>query len=82
MKRQLPNKMVGKAWIGVWNEPQRQLGWAVPNFIEENHVNQLNKGEHHNDWAQGEFWKCKVTIELLKDKRGRAYRKVVGTPRW
>jgi hypothetical protein len=73
-----PAKMVGKAWVGVWNERKRRLGWAMPNFVDHYHTN----GPLQETWAQGEFWKCKVTIELFKDKKGRTYRKVVGGARW
>ena len=63
----LPSKMVGRAWVGVWNDQEHHLGWAVPNFLDNYRVN----GPLDQPWAKGTFWKCKITIELLRDRRGR-----------
>ena len=71
--KRIPTKMVGKAWVGVWNEPRHRLGWAVPYFVDDCSIN----GPLDEPWAKGTFWKCKVTIELMKDKLNRLSTKVI-----
>ena len=71
----LPRPMKGKAWIGAWSGKTKneQLGWAVPNFVDNYGAN----GPIKEPWAHGTFYLCDVTIKLHRDKLGRIRSRIV-----
>lgn len=64
-------KVMAIAYIAPWRDGT--LGWVVPNFIHEKDISRPRVERY--DYAKGEWvYRCKVTIELAPDKRGRIRR--------
>lgn len=64
------SKFVGYGYVGIWKNGE--IGWCLPRFLGD----KRNAGwPEPTDRNKNEpFYKCKITIEAIKDKRG-LYRK-------
>lgn len=68
-------KVVGYGWCGVWNEGG--LGFLMPRFISHGQGEPLSTEQRESlsgtsqDVATSDFYRVKVTLEAVKDKRGR-----------
>lgn len=64
-------KVKAIAYVAPWRTGD--LGWVVPNFIEHGQV--CKPYADYAKYAEGEWaYRCRITIELLPDKRGHLRR--------
>ncbi|MHA1573257.1 MAG: hypothetical protein ACTSX8_04625 [Alphaproteobacteria bacterium] len=63
------DKTVGFGWVGRWDDGT--IGWILPAVLT-GHVGNINTPPH-NSYAGPDvrLVKCRITIEVIKDKRGR-----------
>lgn len=72
-------KVVGYAWTGMYRgRGEHRLGWLMPHFLDHNDSQSLTTDQkkalgriNSNQFAKGDMWRVKITIEPVKDKRGR-----------
>jgi hypothetical protein len=65
----MKDKISSRAWVGCWGDGNP--GWGMPGHIDD--WNETLRTQAKRDYVcDGDvFYRCKVTVELLKDKRGR-----------
>ena len=70
-------KTIGVAWCGLYND--NQLGWVLPEFLDPTAPTALSSlqqailariGEG-KEYCPQDMYRVLITIEALKDKRGR-----------
>ncbi len=70
------DKVIGYGWIGRWNDGQ--IGWGLPDCLSDNLTAVADMGPPGRPHAPGEMViKCRITVEVVHDKRGREIRKKV-----
>ena len=62
------NKSVGYGWVGRWNG--EELGWVLPTHLSGEDVERPDKDYN---WVRNkdQLTLCKITIEAVKNKRGK-----------
>lgn len=74
-KKPASNRMVGIGWCGLYHD--NSLGWNLSQFIHSSRPSILIPDqmeclkEFSNSWSPGDMYRVKVTIELVRDKRGK-----------
>ena len=68
-------KVTGIGWCGRYKNGEKRLGWLLSPFIEPRCPMGLSSEQRkslagHQDYAQSKFYRVRVTIEPLLDKRG------------
>lgn len=69
---------VGYGYVGRWNDGS--IGWFLPNHCSGGRRNcdGISQFALENGIAKGEtFALCRITVEVVHDKRGREIRRVV-----
>lgn len=72
-------KVVGYGWTGTYRvRSEHKLGWLMPHFVAHNDSSSLTTDQRrvlgiipNHSFARGDMWRVKITIEPVKDKRGR-----------
>lgn len=75
--RKNKNKTIGFGYVGQWIDGT--LGWSMPEFVSGSgkgtKTDRKYADKPRNEgrpWAADEpHYLCKITVELIKDKRGR-----------
>jgi hypothetical protein len=67
------NKSVAYGWTGRWSDGQ--IGWCVPQFVYNNIREVAYPCPHMPDLKGVKLVKCRITVEVVKDKRGRETRR-------
>ena len=72
-------KVVGYGWTGTYRcRSDHRLGWVMPDFIAHGDGEALTTDQlkalgriTNREFALGDMWRVKVTLEPCKDKKGR-----------
>lgn len=72
-------KVIGYGWCGCYSgTSDHRLGWLMPPFVSHKQSASLTTEQRkalgllpNKDYATGDMWRVKVTIEPVKDKRGK-----------
>lgn len=68
-------KVVGRGWCGLWNDGT--LGFLMPRHIANNQDQPLGEdqqsslSESSRTVAHSDFYRVKVTVEVIKNKHGK-----------
>jgi hypothetical protein len=80
MKKINKNKTVSYGYVGRWHDGS--LGWVMPKFLSDNYgpkhpaVPRLQDNPFVSAFEDVPlFEKCKITIEVVKNKKGKAIRR-------
>ncbi len=70
--------MVSKAWVGEWSDGT--IGWLMPQYIDERDQAPDSRQRHlaRNTTQPITLYRCRITVERLKDKRGRPITRRIG----
>jgi len=60
-------KTVGYGYVGTWRDGT--IGWSMPKFVEAYPMS--IHSSNHEFSKDSPHYLCKITIELVKDKKGR-----------
>lgn len=78
--------VTGTGWCGVWEDGT--LGFCLSQFVEKGHT--LNRYQQEclglavvkpEGWRASDMYRVKITVEPLKDKRGRAIVRKTARPK-
>jgi len=72
-------KVVGYGWTGTFRgRSKHRLGFLMPHFVSHNDSEPLSVDQKkalgriaNFQFAPADMWRVKITIEAVKDKRGR-----------
>lgn len=70
-----PRKTVGYGYVGVWRDGD--LGWVLPWCVtgKSDARNPTYPSENHFVSDEDVFYKCRITVELVKGKNGKPIRR-------
>jgi hypothetical protein len=82
-------KVVGYAWTGTYrSRSEHRLGWLMPYSLAHGHSGSLTSDQKKalgripsRQFAHADMWRVKITIEAVKDKRGKFIVKRYGKPK-
>lgn len=82
-------KVVGYAWTGTYRgRREHRLGWIMPHYLSHGNSETLTGDQKKalgripsHQFSHGDMWRVKITIEAVKDKRGKFIVRRYGKPR-